>query len=92
MWGAAGLQRSGAGLAAAASALAELRAPQVRDATSAEDRNLLDLARVLVDFALAREESRGAHYRTDFPTPSPELAERRIAAGFATLSEGAPAC
>jgi L-aspartate oxidase len=92
MWRAAGLQRSGAGLAAAASALAGLRAPEPRDATSAENRNLLDLARVVVDFALAREESRGAHYRTDFPAPRPEPAERRIAAGFANLPEGAPAC
>ncbi|MCY0885016.1 MAG: succinate dehydrogenase/fumarate reductase flavoprotein subunit, partial [Firmicutes bacterium] len=28
---------------------------------------MLDLARVIVDGALAREESRGAHARTDFP-------------------------
>lgn len=30
--------------------------------------NLLDLAEVLVVSALAREESRGGHYREDFPT------------------------
>ncbi len=32
-----------------------------------EVRNLLDLAQVIVAGALAREESRGAHYREDFP-------------------------
>lgn len=32
-----------------------------------ECRHLLNLARVMVEGALAREESRGAHYREDFP-------------------------
>ena len=35
-----------------------------------ETANLLALARVLVTAALAREESRGAHFRTDYPQPS----------------------
>jgi L-aspartate oxidase len=81
MWEFAGVQRSGEGLAHAASVLSTWQADQL------EDRNLLDLARVVVDAALAREESRGAHYRTDFPTPRPELARRRH-----TSREGAPAC
>ena len=33
--------------------------------------NLLDLAEVLVESALAREESRGAHCREDFPNTDP---------------------
>ena len=42
------------------------------DSVSArEDGNLLDLARLVVHAALAREESRGAHYRVDFPETSP---------------------
>ncbi|GAA4182834.1 L-aspartate oxidase [Gryllotalpicola kribbensis] len=81
MWAYAGVQRSGEGLRHAASVLSSWRTDDL------EDRNLLDLARVVVDSALAREESRGAHYRTDFPTPRPELAERRRRA-----REGAPAC
>lgn len=32
-----------------------------------ELRNMLDYSEVIVKAALAREESRGAHYRTDFP-------------------------
>ncbi|GAA4163516.1 L-aspartate oxidase [Gryllotalpicola daejeonensis] len=71
MWAHAGVQRSGEGLRQAASVLSFWQADDL------EDRNLLDLARVVVDFALVREESRGAHYRADFPTPKPELAERR---------------
>lgn len=87
MWHHAGLQRSGEGLRAAASRLAAWQVADLGDVTSLEDRNLLDLARAVVDFALAREESRGAHYRTDFPVSRPELAERRNAA-----REGAPVC
>ena len=81
MWEFAGVQRSGEGLAHAASVLATWRTDH------AEDRNLLDLARVVVDAALAREESRGAHYRTDFPVPREEFAQRRRRA-----REGAPVC
>jgi len=72
MWECAGLQRSGEGLEHAASVLADW------EAASLEDRNLLDVARLVVDFALAREESRGAHFRTDFPLPRPEFARRRV--------------
>ena len=39
-----------------------------------EDRNLLELARLVATAALAREESRGAHDRTDFPETRPEWA------------------
>ena len=43
------------------------RAPDVRDRRTAEDRNLLDLARLTVAAALARPESVGAHFRSDDP-------------------------
>ncbi|MFD1826917.1 MULTISPECIES: L-aspartate oxidase [Mumia] len=67
MWAAAGLVRDGQTLAAAADTLAGWRA--VVDGTTAayEDANLLEVARVVVMAALAREESRGAHFRTDHP-------------------------
>jgi L-aspartate oxidase len=39
-----------------------------------EDRNLTLVATAIVRAALAREESRGAHFRSDFPRPDPALA------------------
>ena len=35
-----------------------------------EESNLLTVARMIHECALAREESRGAHYREDFPAPA----------------------
>jgi L-aspartate oxidase len=73
MWLDAGLLRSGDGLRRALACLRELRgtqlatseAPATRD--GAELRNLLDVSELIVRSALAREESRGAHFRNDFP-------------------------
>ena len=74
MWDAAGLARTGEGLRQAAAVLARWRAPEVTDAKSAEDANLLVVARAVVASALAREESRGGHFRSDFPEQDPALA------------------
>ena len=74
MWDAAGLARDGDDLAQALDELKRWRAPDVTDAKSAEDANLLVVARAVVASALARRESRGGHYRTDFPTSDPALA------------------
>ncbi|RZU65838.1 L-aspartate oxidase [Microterricola gilva] len=70
MWNAAGLERDGATLEAAAEALAALPRPSTTPGASRreiEDANLLDLARLLVAAASARTESVGAHFRSDFP-------------------------
>ncbi|WP_173924465.1 L-aspartate oxidase [Agromyces sp. Marseille-P2726] len=67
MWEHAGLERSAEGLAAASDRLAGWRAPAVVDRRNAEDRNLLDLARLTVAAAIARRSSVGAHYRIDDP-------------------------
>jgi L-aspartate oxidase len=75
MWDAAGISRDGASLAAAANILASWTAGGDTVA-ELEDRNLLDLARVTVRAALEREESRGAHYRRDFPDSSPAFRRR----------------
>lgn len=66
MWAAVGLERDTTTLRAAAEELGEW---EVRGATVAEleERNLLDLARLVAHAALVREESRGAHDRIDFP-------------------------
>ena len=76
LWNFAGVHRSADGLAAAATSLAGWSAPDPSSSSVAalEDRNLLDLARLLVTAAQAREESRGAHFRSDFAATRPELA------------------
>ncbi|MDJ0349010.1 L-aspartate oxidase [Cryobacterium sp. PH29-G1] len=87
MWEFAGVHRSGAGLAHAADTLVGWIAPAATSTSVAdlEDRNLLDLARLLVSAALAREESRGAHYRSDFPLTRPELAQSRSQTRYPAL-------
>ena len=69
MWRDAGLLRDGAGLRRAQTALAAMRETLPRGLTrrALEARNLHTVAEVIVRAALGREESRGAHYRIDFP-------------------------
>ncbi len=69
MWRDAGLLRDAAGLHRAEEELATLALRQPKGLTRAaiEARNLYTVATVIVASALAREESRGAHYRNDFP-------------------------
>lgn len=69
MWRDAGLLRDGEGLRRAQAALAELRKrmPEGLTRRAIEARNLLAVAETTVQSALAREESRGAHWRRDFP-------------------------
>ncbi|KAA1418437.1 L-aspartate oxidase [Mumia zhuanghuii] len=71
MWLAAGLVRDGATLSAAADTLAGWSAPADGTAASYEDANLLEIAGLVVAAALARTESRGAHFRRDFPQRDP---------------------
>jgi len=70
MWDNAGLYRSATELREAAALLATWTSSG-ESVAAREDGNLLDLARIVVHAALAREESRGAHYRVDFPETSP---------------------
>jgi L-aspartate oxidase len=71
MWRDVGLLRDADGLRRAQQALEALRptlsvnAPA--DAHTASARNLLDTAELITRAALARDESRGAHFRLDFP-------------------------
>ena len=76
MWDNAGLYRSAAELQQAAATLAGW-ASSGDSVDAHEDGNLLDLARLVVHAALAREESRGAHFRVDFPETSPQF-ERHL--------------
>jgi L-aspartate oxidase len=69
MWRHAGLLRDANGLDSAAAELDGMREelPTAVDRPSIELRNLHLIAQQIVRSAKAREESRGAHFRTDFP-------------------------
>jgi L-aspartate oxidase len=72
LWREAGIERSGAGLGRT---LETLRRSHVESGSipDRETANLLVLGRALVTAALARQESRGAHFRSDFPEPRAAL-------------------
>ena len=82
MWDKVGIIRSGEGLKDAVDILAtwcplpykgrdreSSPLPEAIDRPSYELRNLVLCARLMTEAALLREESRGAHFRTDFPEP-----------------------
>ena len=68
MWECAGVVRSGEQLRGALEGLITNANRESRlDRAHGEARNLLQCAELIVRSAIAREESRGAHYRMDFP-------------------------
>ncbi|MDQ6685679.1 MAG: FAD-binding protein [Pseudomonadota bacterium] len=82
MWDDVGIARNASGLQRAQAGLAELDAALARCGIDGSDRaynlswhdwlnlkSLVDVSRVIAAAALAREDSRGAHYRDDFPEP-----------------------
>ena len=86
-WQALGLERDGSSLASLQRWLDERRqTARARPAerAAAEDRNLLDVASAMAASARFREESRGSHYRTDFPNPDERFH------GHTLLEAGAP--
>jgi L-aspartate oxidase len=68
------LVRSEAGLREALARIDELGA-EFGDPGS-ELRNLLVVGRLIAEAALARRESRGSHYRSDFPQSDEAFAKR----------------
>jgi L-aspartate oxidase len=70
MWAKVGVVRHGSGLREAVETLTNLQSRAVLPATrrAFEARNILTAGLLVARSALAREESRGAHYRTDFPS------------------------
>jgi L-aspartate oxidase len=81
-----GVVRDGVGLAAALATINELAAAS----RSPRLQNMLAAARLIAAAALARHESRGGHYRSDFPSADPSERHRT----FMTLADasrlGAP--
>ncbi|MCX7911474.1 MAG: L-aspartate oxidase [Dehalococcoidales bacterium] len=73
LWDKAGIIRERDGLSQAANLLSawQQTMPGPTDQPSYELANLILAGRLLVEAAFMREESRGAHYRSDFPQPSP---------------------
>lgn len=71
MWSNGGIVRSEAGLIHAAEVIEALRPTLASHPTA---RNLVEVAALVIGPALARRESRGAHFRTDYPKTDPALA------------------
>src|SRR5208337_4818063 len=69
MWSHVAVVRSGKALQKTVAELTELQAlaPESGDRRSHEATNILQTGLLIARSALAREESRGAHYRLDFP-------------------------
>ncbi len=72
MWERVGIIRSGETLQTAAETLAawEKGLTNATDRSTYELNNLVLAGRLMTEAALARKESRGAHFRTDHPKPS----------------------
>jgi len=80
MYANVGLIRNETTLQAALARLATLET--AHSAPSSELRNLLTVGRLIAQAALARKESRGSHYRTDYPNVDDAFAKR----SFTTLA------
>lgn len=68
-WQHCGILRNREGLESAIAAMKSMKSLRVDQPALAaiELRNIFETAGLIARFALSREESRGAHYRTDFP-------------------------
>jgi L-aspartate oxidase len=76
----AGVVRSAKGLKRA---LTELNALEAQVGMDGVLKNMLLTARLITAAALKRKESRGGHFRTDYPETDPALAQRT----FMTLAD-----
>jgi len=77
-----GAVRSAEGLESALEGLLEVPFSIRPKRSDQEINNLLSNARLIAGMALVRQESRGAHYRTDYPAKNDELWRRRITARY----------
>jgi L-aspartate oxidase len=77
MWERVGLIRTGAGLWEARNAIVDMEPVLARTAAG---RNAAELALLITMAALRRSESRGGHYRADYPDEDPKQAMRTLVA------------
>jgi L-aspartate oxidase len=82
MWRHVGIRRDGAGLHEARQQVEHwsgyVLTHQFDDPAGWQLQNMLTVARLMIEAAAQRTESRGVHLRTDFPHPQPEFARRHI--------------
>jgi L-aspartate oxidase len=76
MWEHAGIERTRSGLRTCLDALNEIAVRLPVGAT--DEANMALTARLITEAALLREESRGGHYRADFPLPRRAFAQRHM--------------
>jgi L-aspartate oxidase len=81
-WDLCGIVRTGDTLAAACQALRSypMKTAPAPSIASFELRNIHTVALLIARCALARQESRGAHFRSDFPVPRPEFEKHSLVA------------
>lgn len=79
MWRSMGITRDGPGLEDALAQVERwgryLSPIEFDDPVGWRMQNMLQVARLMIASALARRESRGVHFRSDFPAPNPDLKE-----------------
>jgi L-aspartate oxidase len=75
-----GLERNEAGLTAALAAIAKL---ETANAGDPDMRNMTAASMLIAGAALTRQESRGGHFRSDYPATDPARAKRT----FTTLAD-----
>ena len=82
MWRGVGVRRDAEGLDEAAGSINRwcryVLGRQFADPTGWELQNMLSVARLMIDAARARQETRGAHVRTDFPATDDEHFKRHL--------------
>jgi len=76
MWRDVGVVRSATGLQSARRRLRDIGARLPKGAT--EEENMVQTAQLIVEAALRRKESRGGHYRSDYPRPKSSWRGRHV--------------
>ena len=88
MWEHAGIARTAKGLRTAIAELAEIEERLPEGAT--EELNMVQTARLIAEAALLRKESRGGHYRSDFPRGRSDVARHSTSNGDTECTDGRP--